>query len=138
MRRMDKMIGIRIEKNKTGALILRAHIKEEFKDNSIIKRCLFDSKRLKGKTIYPYVIPLKYLNTIVNNLDKDMVKIHKNSILSFLEFSDEYDECYYYETEANVKYMKRWREVGCPKIYRVTLDIEKKEIDKSIAFQRMM
>lgn len=132
------MIGIKIEKNRTGNLILRAHIKEEFKENSIVKRCLLDSKKLKGKSMYPYVIPLKYLAIIVNNLDKNLLKIHKNSVISFLEFSDEYDECYYYEVEANAKYMKKWREVGCPKIYRINIDIDNKCLEKEIAFQRMM
>lgn len=132
------MIGIKIEKNRTGNLILRAHIKDEFKENPIVRRCLLDSKKLKGKSMYPYVIPLKYLTIIVNNLDKNLLKIHKNSINSFLEFSDEYDECYYYEVEANAKYMKKWREVGCPKIYRINIDIENKCLEKEIAFQRMM
>ncbi|MGL5766613.1 MAG: hypothetical protein ACRCX8_13335, partial [Sarcina sp.] len=62
----------------------------------------------------------------------------KKSLLSILEFSDEYEEKFYYTNKADSKYMKKWREEGCPTIFRITLDNEKIDINKEIAFERLL
>ncbi|WP_354092554.1 hypothetical protein [Clostridium gasigenes] len=94
-----------------------------------------DSKKLTG--IYNYEVPLRYFIPIFNNLPKENLLIDKNSILSYLEFSDDFDEKYYYTLTANAKYMRLWREENCPNIYKVSINIDSMSIEKEIAFQKV-
>ena len=58
----------------------------------------------------------------MNNIDKENIKLDRYSKLSFLEFSDDFDEKYFYILEANAKYMKKWREEGCPNIFKIEIN----------------
>ncbi|MPQ45113.1 hypothetical protein [Clostridium tarantellae] len=132
------MINILLEVNKKGVLIFRANIDKIHKENLIIKRCLFESKIIKSNRKYPYNIPMKFLLPIINNFHKKYIYFDENSISEFLEFSDEYDDKYYYSYKANASYMKKWREEFCPKIYKVIIDKNKISINKNIIFERFI
>lgn len=130
------MIKIKLEKNKRGEPIFKLGIKtEEIDSYKFLKRCLMDGKRLEGK--YNYEIPLRYFIPLFNNIPKENLILDKKSILSYLEFSDDFDEKYYYTLIANAKYMKMWRIENCPNIYKVTIDINDLTLEKSIAFQKI-
>lgn len=62
--------------------------------------------------------------------------LDKDSLLYYLEFSDMYDQNYYNETQATPNYMKKWREEGCPEIYKVTLDKDNCNIEKEVIFNK--
>lgn len=132
------MIKIKLEKLKNGNIIFRMDINDELKENIIIRRCLIECKIKKSVKQYPYVVPMKYLLPIINNFSTNQIKIDKRSLFQFLEFSDEYDENYYYTYKANAPYMKKWREVGCPKIYKITINGECLEVNKEVAFERLL
>lgn len=133
------MITIKIDKDKRGNINLRLSIKNsDDMEENFIKRFLIEGKKNTGSKQYPITIPLKYLSVLINNMTKEKIKIDKRSISTFLEFSDQYDEVYYFSTEANSSYLKKWREVDCPKIYKVSIDIENVTINKKVAFERMM
>ncbi|WP_160683447.1 hypothetical protein [Clostridium sp. C2-6-12] len=130
------MIKIKLEKNKSGKIIFKLKIDEKDKDNVLFKRALMESKSLKEKARYDYEVPLRFFIPICNNVDKENLKLDKKSILSYLEFSDYYDQNYYTDTEATAKYMKKWREEGCPEIYKITINEESYEITKEVIFKR--
>lgn len=130
------MIKIKLEKNKSGKIIFKLKIDDKNKDNVLFKRALMESKSLKEKARYDYEVPLRFFIPICNNVDKENLKLDKKSILSYLEFSDYYDQNYYTDTEATAKYMKKWREEGCPDIYKITIDEESYEITKEVIFKR--
>ena len=130
------MIKIKLEKNKSGKIIFKLKIDDKDKDNVLFKRALVESKSLKEKAKYDYEVPLRFFIPICNNIDKENLKLDKKSILSYLEFSDYYDQNYYTDTEATAKYMKKWREEGCPDIYKITIDEESYEITKEVIFKR--
>ena len=130
------MIKIKLEKNKSGKIIFKFKIDDKDKDNVLFKRALVESKSLKEKAKYDYEVPLRFFIPICNNIDKENLKLDKKSILSYLEFSDYYDQNYYTDTEATAKYMKKWREEGCPDIYKITIDEESYEITKEVIFKR--
>lgn len=130
------MIKVKLEKNKLNEPIFKLGIKDEYITKySFIKRALIEGKNLKGT--YNYKIPLRYFEPILNNIDNEEILIDKKSILFFLEFSDDYDEKYYYKTEADARFMKKWREEGCPNIYKISLDPITRKISKNIAFKRI-
>lgn len=131
------MIRLKIEKDKKQNVILKAAIKKEAFNNQIIKRLVIEGRELKTGQ-FNYQLPIRYLLPVVNNLDKKLVKIDKRSINSFMEFSDEYDKNYYCTTEVDFKYMKKWRDVGCPKIYKIDIDYEDIEVVKTLAFERRL
>lgn len=130
------MIKIKLEKNKSGKIIFKLKIDDKDKDNVLFKRALMESKSLKEKARYSYEVPLRFFIPICNNVEKDNLKLDKKSILSYLEFSDYYDQNYYTDTEATAKYMKKWREEGCPDIYKISIDEESYEITKEVVFKR--
>lgn len=130
------MIKIKLEKNKSGKIIFKLKIDDKDKDNVLFKRALLESKSLKEKARYDYEVPLRFFIPICNNVEKENLKLDKKSILSYLEFSDYYDQNYYTDTEATAKYMKKWREEGCPDIYRITINEETYEIKKEVAFKK--
>lgn len=125
------MINIRTDIDNKNNVNIKISFHKDLLDNRILKRCLFEGNKIKDKR-YTYKLPGKFLLTLVNNLEN--VNLHKGNIESFLEFSDEYDEKYFYAKTADSKYMKKWREVGCPKIYKITIDREKNLILKEVIF----
>lgn len=130
------MIKLKIECNKQGNLNLKMALKEElFKDNLIIKRVILESKGTKGR--FNYSIPMKFFIPMFNNLGKQYINIDSKSIVSFLEFSDEYDGEFYYSGEANAKYMRKWRDLKCPDIYRITIDLTSMTLNKELAFKKI-
>ena len=130
------MIKIKLEKNKSGKIVFKLKIDDSYKGNVLFKRALMESKMLKGKLTYDYEVPLRFFIPICNNIDKENLKLDNKSILSYLEFSDCYDENYYTDVDATAKYMKKWREEGCPDIYRITIDQDSYDIKKEVAFKR--
>ncbi len=130
------MIKIKLEKNKSGKIIFKLKIDDSYKGNVLFKRALMESKILKGKSMYNYEVPLRFFIPICNNIDKKNLMLDKKSILSYLEFSDCYDQNYYMEIDATAKYMKKWREEGCPDIYRITIDQDNYDIKKEVAFKK--
>jgi hypothetical protein len=130
------MIKIKLEKNKSGKIIFKLKIDDKDKDNVLFKRALMEAKSLKEKARYDYEVPLRFFIPICNNVDKENLKLGKKSILSYLEFSDYYDQNYYTDTEATAKYMKKWRGEGCPDIYKISIDEESHEITKEVVFKR--
>lgn len=130
------MIKVKLEADKRNKPLFKIHIKEnELEKYKFLKRALMESKSIKGR--YNYQVPLRFFEPIINNIPCDEIVIDKKSILFYLEFSDDYDEKYYYKTQADAPYMKKWREEGCPNIYKVNLDLENNKISKEIAFQKL-
>ena len=130
------MIKIKIDKNKRGEPIFKLGYKElEEKEVRILKRAIMEGKELKG--MFKYEIPLRFFTPIFNNFDKENIKIDRYSKVEYLEFSDFYDERYFYSFEITPKYMKKWREEGCPNIFKIQIDVETKEVKKEIIFKKI-
>ncbi|MGL4760314.1 MAG: hypothetical protein ACRC6T_02960 [Sarcina sp.] len=132
------MTKFKIESSDTGEVKFRAFISDEMKENRIIKRALFESKIIKSNKVYPYLIPIKYFVPLARNLDLNKFEIDSKCIESFLEFSDEYEENLFYAEKATARYMKKWREEGCPKIYKIKIDKINCKIEKEFAFERLI
>ena len=130
------MIKIKLEKNKSDKIIFKLKIDDSYKGSILFKRALMESKVLKEKSKYNYEVPLRFFIPICNNIDKENLKLDKKSILSYLEFSDSYDQNYYTDVDATAKYMKKWRDEGCPDIYRITVDQDNYDIKKEVAFKK--
>lgn len=130
------MIKVKLKKNKSGKIIFELKIDDKDKENVLFKRALMEAKVLKQKSRYDYEVPLRFFVPICKNVDKENLKLDKKSLLSYLEFSDDYDQNYYTDIEATAKYMRKWREEGCPDIYRISIDEESYEIKKDVAFKR--
>ena len=130
------MIKIKIDKNRANEPIFKLGFKElDEKENRFLKRALIEGKEIKGT--YKYEIPLKYFLPIVKNVDKNNIKLDRYSKLAYLEFSDDFDENYYYILEANAKFMRKWREEGCPNIFKVEIDRETLEVKKEVIFKKI-
>ena len=130
------MIKIKIDKNRSNEPIFKLGFKElDEKENRFLKRALMDGKEIK--VMYKYEIPLKYLLPIIKNLNKNNIKLDRYSKLAYLEFSDDFDENYYYILEANAKFMRKWREEGCPNIFKVEIDRETLDVKKEIIFKKI-
>lgn len=130
------MIKIKLQKSKNKEPILKLGIKDKDLDSyKFLKRSLMDGKKTKG--IYNYEVPLRYFIPIFNNIDKENLIIDKNSILTYLEFSDDFDEKYYYTLILDVKYMKSWRMENCPNIYRISIKLDDLTIEKEVAFKKV-
>ena len=131
------MISIKLEKNKKNEPIFKLNAKEEdIEKYRALKRVLFESKKIRG--MYGYRVPMRYFQIILKVIPKDDLKIDKRSIDYYLEFSDEYEENYYYITEVNAAYMKKWREEGCPEIFEININKDEKSLDKETAFKRVL
>lgn len=130
------MIKIKLEKNKSGKIVFKLKIDDSHKENVLFKRALMESRVMKGKAKYEYEVPLRFFIPICTNIEKENLKLDKKSILSYLEFSDCYDQNYYTDIDATAKYMKKWREEGCPDIYRIIIDQDNYDIKKEVAFKR--
>ena len=130
------MIKVKIEKNRLNEPIFKLGFKKlNDKEERFLKRALIEGKEISGT--YNYEIPLKYFVPIMNNIDKENIKLDRYSKLSFLEFSDDFDEKYFYILEANAKYMKKWREEGCPNIFKIEINKDTLEIKKEIIFKKI-
>ena len=130
------MIKVKIEKNRLNEPIFKLGFKKlNDKEERFLKRALIEGKEISGT--YKYEIPLKYFVPIMNNIDKENIKLDRYSKLSFLEFSDDFDEKYFYILEANAKYMKKWREEGCPIIFKIEINKDTLEIKKEIIFKKI-
>ena len=132
------MLKFKIESDKLGTLKFRADISEDLKENLIVKRLLFESKIVKSNKKYPYIIPIKYLLPVIQNVPSELLIMDEESIDNFLEFSDEYDEIFYYATKATSGYMKKWREESCPRIFKVVIEKGVMKVSKEIAFERLI
>lgn len=130
------MIKIKLEVNKSRKIIFKVKLDEKDKANVFFRRAIMEGKPLKKGSRYNYEIPLRFFIPICSNLNKANLIIDKKSILSYLEFSDYYDENYYTEVTADARYMKKWREEGCPDIYKITINPETLQIKKEIAFKK--
>ena len=130
------MIKVKIEKNRLNEPIFKLGFKKlNDKEERFLKRALIEGKEISGT--YKYEIPLKYFVPIMNNIDKENITLDRYSKLSFLEFSDDFDEKYFYILEANAKYMKKWREEGCPNIFKIEINKDTLEIKKEIIFKKI-
>ncbi|MBE6071487.1 MAG: hypothetical protein E7208_05965 [Clostridium butyricum] len=130
------MIKIKLQKNKNGKIIFKLKVKKQCESTALFKRALMESKKLKENARYDYEVPLRFFFPIYKNYNKEKIEIDKYSLISYLEFSDAFDERYYTELEVTPKYMKKWREEGCPNIYKITINKETKEIIKEVVFKK--
>lgn len=130
------MTRAKLEKNKSGKIVFKLKIDDNDKGNLLFKRALMEAKVIKGKSRYEYEVPLRFFVPICKNISKENFVLDKRSILSYLEFSDLYDENYYTDVEATPKYMRKWREEGCPDIYKITIDKDNYEIKKEVVFKK--
>ena len=130
------MIKIKLEKKKVDnpICILSYDTLDSF-ESRFLRRVLMDSKKTKEDN--EYIVPVKYIIPIINNLQKDRLEIDSASERSFLEFSDSFDEKYYYTFETTPKYMKKWREENCPDIFKIVINAELKKITKEVIFKRI-
>ncbi|WP_317310281.1 hypothetical protein [Clostridium thermobutyricum] len=130
------MIKIKIDKNSLNEPIFKLSInKEDILNNRFIKRVIYEGKTKRG--MYNYEIPMKFFYPLLNNLKKDDVYIETRSNLSFLEFTDDFEEEFHYSIEATPKYMRKWREFNCPNIYKIELDKETLKLNKRVAFKKI-
>ncbi|WP_066872631.1 hypothetical protein [Clostridium mediterraneense] len=132
------MLEIKIESDNKGALKFRANVDEKLKDNMIIKRAIFESRTIKSNKKYPYIIPMKFFIPLIRNINNEFIKLDSESVVSFLEFSDEYEEEIYYNEKATAVYMKKWRDEGCPEIFKIIIDRESLDISKEVVFRRLI
>lgn len=131
------MTRAKLEKNKkSGKIVFKLKIDDNDKGNMLFKRALMEAKVIKGKSRYEYEVPLRFFVPICKNIPKENFALDKRSILSYLEFSDLYDENYYTDVEATPRYMRKWREEGCPDIYRITINKDNYEIKKEVVFKK--
>ncbi|NSB42023.1 hypothetical protein B0P06_001794 [Clostridium saccharoperbutylacetonicum] len=131
-----QMIKIKLEKNRSGKIIFKLKLDDKDKSNIFFRRALMEARTIKGNSRYEYEVPLRFFVPICNNVEKENIVLDKKSLLSYLEFSDYYDENYYTDVDATAKYMKKWREEGCPNIYRITIDKDTYEIVKEVIFKK--
>lgn len=130
------MICIKLEKNKKNEPVFKMNAKQEdISKYRALKRVLMESKKVKG--MYEYKVPMRFFEIMFNIIPLSDIKIDKRSIDYYLEFSDDYEDNYYYITEVDAKYMKKWREEGCPEIFKINIDKENKTLNKEIAFKRV-
>ncbi|AYE33040.1 hypothetical protein [Clostridium septicum] len=128
------MIRIKIDKNKKEQPIFKIYIKD-IEGYKFLKRSLIEGKKISGK--YNYEIPLRFFVPIFNNINKNEINLDSNSKLEFLEFWDEFEEKYYSTLEATPKFMKLWREEGCPDIFKVKINRETLELKKEVVFKKI-
>ena len=128
------MIKIKIEEKRNSNFIFKVAITDnDISSDKLLKRLLMEGKKIRGE--YTYEIPLRFLLPILNNYNKDNIDIDKDSIVEFFQFSDVYDEKYYYTARVNDKYMKWWISEQCPPIYKISIDRESKDVNYRIAFK---
>ena len=90
------MARIKIEKNKKNEPIFKLKLKDcEIEKYRLLKRALMESKKIKGH--YNYMVPIRYFEVVFKNIKKEDMQIDKRSLNSYLEYSDDYDDVYYYK-----------------------------------------
>lgn len=130
------MVRMKIEKLKNGNIIFKLKVPEECEKNILFRRAIMESKKIKKSVRYNYEVPLRFFMPIITNYDKDKIVIDKFSIESYLEFSDSFDERYYVSAEPTPSFMKKWREEGCPDIYKIIINKENNSVEKKVAFKK--
>jgi hypothetical protein len=134
--RGDIMMKIKLEKNKRDEFVVKLKVENDIIDKyKILRRVILESRKITGE--FNYNVPIRFLAIILRSIPVEIINLDSDSIFSYLEFSDDYDDKYYYAIEANAKYMRKWREEGCPIIYKVNLDKDTASITKEIAFKRI-
>lgn len=130
------MTKFKLEKNKKNEPILKMKlVNEDLKKDKIFRRVILESKVIKGK--YNYEVPLRFFEVILKNISKCNIEIDEKSLKEYFEFSDDYDDVYYFTVDINAKYMKRWRKEGCPNIYKISLNINNIEMKKEVSFKKI-
>lgn len=130
------MIRIKIDKNKKGEPNFKLQFKKiDEREERFLKRALMEGREIKGS--FKYEIPLRFFMPIIRNIKKENLKVDRYSKNTFYEFSDRYDEKYYYSFEINAKYMKKWRQEECPDIFKVEIDSETLELKKEVVFKKI-
>lgn len=128
------MIRIKIEEKRNSNFVFKiAIMNNDISKDKLLKRLLIEGKKIRGE--YTYEIPLRFLLPILNNYKKDNIEIDKDSIVEFFQFSDLYDEKYYYTTKVSDKYMRLWISEQCPNIYKISINRESKKVNYRIAFK---
>lgn len=127
------MVRIKLQLDKKNNVKFKLKISNEDAQNVFLKRALLEGRELKSDRFFNYEIPIRFLKPVITVLSKENIVLDKRSIVSFIQFSDIYDERYYYDSSINPKFLKLWRENNCPDIYKIeinkdTLDIESKII----------
>lgn len=130
------MVKIKLELKKGNKIVFKLDLDDKLKSNILFKRALIESRINSGKVKYKYDVPLRFFFPIYKNINKENIILDKKSILSYYEFSDEYDERYYTEATITPKYMKKWREESCPEIYKISIDSVTKEVEKEVVFKK--
>ena len=93
-----------------------------------------ESRKIKGD--YNYLIPIRYLLPIVNNIENTDKEIDK-STMDFFEFWDDFEEKEFTSTLATAKFMKLWRKENCPNIFKIHINKETLLVEKEIAFKKI-
>ena len=129
------MIRIKLEKKNNNNIIFKLKISDEYKNEIIFKRALMEARAIKN-TRYNYEVPLRFFLPIINNVNKEEIVFDRDSIDSYFEFSDYYDEKYYVSLAATPQFMKKWREEDCPEIYKILINKEEKNVIKQVVFKK--
>lgn len=116
------MVRVKLQSDKRNNVKLKIKISNNDAQNIFLKRALLEGKELKNDRFFNYEIPLRFLKPVITILSKEDIFLDKRSLLSFIQFSDIYDEKYYYQSKINPKFLKLWRENGCPDIYKIEID----------------
>ncbi|WP_300384858.1 hypothetical protein [Clostridium sp.] len=129
------MIKIKVEEGKNNLPLFKLSLNEEaLVKYKFLKRPLMEGKKIKGD--YNYIIPVRYLLPIVNNIEnKD--KIIDICTIDFFEFWDEFEEIEFISTIATAKFMKLWRRENCPHIFKIHINNKTLLVEKEIAFKRV-
>lgn len=132
----ELMIKIKVEEGKNNLPLFKLSLKEEdFGKYKFLKRPLMEGKKIKGD--YNYLIPIRYLLPIVNNIEnKD--KIIDSNTVDFLEFWDDFEEKEFVSTIATAKFMKLWRKENCPNIFKIHINRETLLVEKEIVFKKLI
>ena len=109
---------------------MRSDLEDNGKGNSCAN--IWRKRNSLQKTLYIF-----NSDCIVKNIKKENLKVDRYSKNTFYEFSDRYDEKYYYSFEINAKYMKKWRQEECPDIFKVEIDSETLELKKEVVFKKI-
>lgn len=130
------MIKIKVEEGKNNIPLFKIFFIDEYLEKyKFLKRPLMEGKKIKGN--YNYIIPIRYLMPIVNNIDKKDKYIDENTI-DFLEFWDDFEEKEFISTIATAKFMKLWRKENCPNIFKIHVNKETLLVEKEIAFKKLI
>ncbi len=99
------MIKIKLEKNKRDNFLVKLKLEDEdINKYRVLKRVSLESKRLKGE--YNYIVPERFLSIILKSIPRELIDLDEKSIFNYLEFSDDYDEKYYYAFNYSIYWIK--------------------------------